>query len=110
MTLSQDQYTNNDDSTLITNLKNPKLVHHPNHPRKPQRYRPNPNPLLHRQSKLQPRAPHILIRVHPMGLDDVGQGGVKGRSPRHFSERFEHNRMLLERSMADWMEILELNK
>jgi len=43
-----------------------------------------------------------LIRTYPDGLDDSGQSNNKGRSPRHFSTRFEHNRVLLERSTIDW--------
>ena len=43
-----------------------------------------------------------LILTYPEGLDDSGQTSNKGRSPRHFSTRFEHNRALLERSTEDW--------
>ena len=43
-----------------------------------------------------------LILAHPEGLDDSGQDSNKGRTPRHFSGRFEHNRELLERSTEDW--------
>ena len=44
-----------------------------------------------------------LIRTYPEGLDDSGQtSNNKGRTPRHFSKRFEHNRELLERSTEDW--------
>eukprot|EP00536_Pseudo-nitzschia_multiseries_P006231 jgi/Psemu1/192696/e_gw1.130.19.1 len=43
-----------------------------------------------------------LIVTHPEGLDDSGQTSNKGRSPRHFSGRFEHNRELLERSAEEW--------
>ena len=50
-----------------------------------------------------------LIRAYPQGLDHRGQQQeqdkgqpssslVKGRTPRHFAARFEHNRALLERS------------
>mmetsp|Transcript_8268 Transcript_8268/g.8104 ORF Transcript_8268/g.8104 Transcript_8268/m.8104 type:complete len:150 (-) Transcript_8268:8-457(-) len=48
-----------------------------------------------------------LIRTYPDGLDDSGQSNNKGRSPRHFSTRFEHNRTLLERSTKDWKNELE---
>ena len=43
-----------------------------------------------------------LIITFPEGLDDSGQSSNKGRSPRHFSTRFEHNRELLERSTEEW--------
>ena len=46
-----------------------------------------------------------LILAHPAALDDVGQGGIKGRTPRHFSSRFPHNKQLLERPTAEWMEL-----
>ena len=44
-----------------------------------------------------------LIREYPQGLDDRGQGGIKGRTPRHFKDRFVHNKELLERSTKDWI-------
>lgn len=44
-----------------------------------------------------------IIRRHPQGLDDPGQGGIKGRTPRHFQDRFDHNRELLRRSTEDWI-------
>lgn len=44
-----------------------------------------------------------LIRQYPEGLDDRGQDGIKGRSPRHFKDRFSHNKDLLERSTGDWI-------
>mmetsp|Transcript_7128 Transcript_7128/g.10215 ORF Transcript_7128/g.10215 Transcript_7128/m.10215 type:complete len:151 (-) Transcript_7128:409-861(-) len=43
-----------------------------------------------------------LIRRHPEGLDDRGEPGIKGRTPRHFSTRFEHNKSLLEKSTESW--------
>ena len=43
-----------------------------------------------------------LIRTYPEGLDDSGQTSNKGRSPRHFSGRFQHNKELLERSTEEW--------
>ncbi|CAB9501109.1 expressed unknown protein [Seminavis robusta] len=43
-----------------------------------------------------------LIQQHPEGLDDRGEGGIKGRTPRHFKDRFPHNKELLERSTAEW--------
>ncbi len=47
-----------------------------------------------------------LIRAYPEGLDDTGQDTIKGRSPRHFSGRCEHNRHLLERSTEEWKQII----
>lgn len=47
-----------------------------------------------------------LIRAYPEGLDDTGQDTNKGRSPRHFSSRFEHNRHLLERPTEEWKRII----
>ncbi|KAG7356299.1 ankyrin repeat domain protein [Nitzschia inconspicua] len=46
-----------------------------------------------------------LILAYPYALDDSGQNSHKGRSPRHFSGRFEHNRALLERSTEEWEQI-----
>jgi ankyrin repeat protein len=51
-----------------------------------------------------------LIRQHPSALDDRGEGGIKGRTPRHFRERFPHNKDLLERSTADWIETINETK
>jgi ankyrin repeat protein len=48
-----------------------------------------------------------LILTYPEALDDAGQQTHKGRSPRHFSSRFEHNRELLERSTDSWKDIKE---
>jgi hypothetical protein len=48
-----------------------------------------------------------LIRANPQALDDLGEGGLKGRTPRHFSQRFSHNRELLERSTEDWIALIE---
>ncbi|MGK3745224.1 MAG: hypothetical protein ACI8RD_012964 [Bacillariaceae sp.] len=50
---------------------------------------------------------HILFPLHFKGLDDSGQITNKGRSPRHFSTRFEHNRELLERSTEEWKKELQ---
>jgi hypothetical protein len=47
-----------------------------------------------------------LIRAYPQALDDTGEAGIKGRTPRHFSRRFPHNTALLERSTADWMQLI----
>jgi len=49
----------------------------------------------------------LIISILLKGLDDSGQSNNKGRSPRHFSTRFEHNRILLERSTKDWKNELE---
>ena len=48
-----------------------------------------------------------LIQEHPEGLDDRGEGGIKGRTPRHFKDRFPQNRDLLMRSTEDWKEIIK---
>jgi ankyrin repeat protein len=53
-----------------------------------------------------------LILIYPEALDDTGQQqqqqgtNNKGRSPRHFSGRFDHNRHLLERSTDEWKQII----
>ena len=46
-----------------------------------------------------------LIITYPEGLDDVGQSTNKGRSPRHFSTRFAHNKELLERKTEEWKKL-----
>lgn len=53
------------------------------------------------------RVLEALIRAYPQGLDDVGEGGVKGRTPRHFALRFPHNKELLERSTEEWNRIVQ---
>lgn len=56
-------------------------------------------------------AMEALIRAHPQALDDSGQpGSIKGRTPRHFSGRFQHNTALLERSTEDWIRVIEADK
>ena len=50
-----------------------------------------------------------LIRHHPRALDDKGEEGIKGRTPRHFSARFPHNKELLERSTDEWLAIIDGN-
>lgn len=51
-----------------------------------------------------------LIMAYPQALDDCGDPGIKGRSPRHFSTRFPHNKEALERSTEDWIkQIAEIN-
>lgn len=62
-----------------------------------------------------------LIRSNPCALDDRGQTSsssnnnttgeetaksIKGRTPRHFAGRFEHNRPLLERSTDEWQQLI----
>ena len=47
-----------------------------------------------------------LIRAHPQALDDGGQDNIKGKTPRHYSTRFEHNRKLLERPTDEWMALI----
>mmetsp|Transcript_21003 Transcript_21003/g.31863 ORF Transcript_21003/g.31863 Transcript_21003/m.31863 type:complete len:155 (-) Transcript_21003:213-677(-) len=51
-----------------------------------------------------------LIRAYPEALDDVGEPGIKGRTPRHFNTRFPHNRELLERPTAEWKELKASNQ
>lgn len=48
-----------------------------------------------------------LIRAFPQGLDDPGEGGIKGRTPRHFSQRFPHNQELLELTTDEWIALIE---
>uniref|UniRef100_A0A7S3Q5S8 Uncharacterized protein n=1 Tax=Chaetoceros debilis TaxID=122233 RepID=A0A7S3Q5S8_9STRA len=48
-----------------------------------------------------------LIRAFPQALEDVGEAGIKGRTPRHFAGRFESNRELLERPTEEWIKIIE---
>jgi len=48
-----------------------------------------------------------LIRAYPHGLDDEGGPNIKGRTPRHFKDRFKHNKVLLERSTEDWIKTIE---
>ena len=43
-----------------------------------------------------------IILAYPPALDDAGQESIKGKSPRHFSGRFAHNKELLERSTEEW--------
>ena len=47
-----------------------------------------------------------IIGYYPQALDDVGEPGIKGRTPRHFAPRFKHNTELLERSTEDWIRII----
>lgn len=51
-----------------------------------------------------------LIRAYPEALDDVGEPGIKGRTPRHFNTRFPHNRELLERSTKEWKKMIALEQ
>lgn len=48
---------------------------------------------------------NALILAYPAALDDYGDPGIKGRSPRHFSSRFEHNKEALERPTEEWERI-----
>mmetsp|Transcript_1949 Transcript_1949/g.3515 ORF Transcript_1949/g.3515 Transcript_1949/m.3515 type:complete len:158 (+) Transcript_1949:183-656(+) len=52
----------------------------------------------------------LIIRAYPQALDDPGEGGIKGRTPRHFSQRFPHNRELLDRSTDEWVAIVKADK
>ena len=57
-----------------------------------------------------PAVMEALIRANPQGLDDEGEPKIKGRTPRHFKDRFKHNKALLERSADDWIKIIEGGK
>ncbi len=58
-----------------------------------------------------PRVMEEIIKCYPQGLDDTGEPGIKGRTPRHFAtDRFTQNKPLLERSTAEWIKLIELNK
>jgi hypothetical protein len=52
----------------------------------------------------------LIIRAYPQALDDPGEGGIKGGTPRHFSQRFPHNRELLDRSTDEWVAIVIADK
>lgn len=47
-----------------------------------------------------------IIEAYPQALDDSGEGGIKGRTPRHFKDRFPHNTALLELSTEEWVSIV----
>ena len=51
-----------------------------------------------------PRVMTALIEQYPQALDDRGEGGIKGRTPRHFRDRLPHNKELLERSTEEWIQ------
>ena len=55
------------------------------------------------------RVMEALIRAYPAALDDRGEGGVKGRTPRYFALRFPHNKALLERSTDEWNRLVAQN-
>lgn len=44
-----------------------------------------------------------LILAYPEGLDDRGEGGIKGRTPRHFQDRFPQNQALLAQTTEEWV-------
>lgn len=48
-----------------------------------------------------------LITAHPHALDDAGQGGLKGRTPRHFRHRFPALQPLLDRSTDEWISLIQ---
>ena len=48
-----------------------------------------------------------LILSNPQALEDPGEIGIKGRTPRHFSGRFQHNKEMLERPVEEWMKLLQ---
>lgn len=47
-----------------------------------------------------------LIVTYPQALEDTGQGGIKGRTPRHFATKFldDERRRMLERTCEQWMQ------
>eukprot|EP00548_Thalassiothrix_antarctica_P005785 CAMPEP_0194143856 /NCGR_PEP_ID=MMETSP0152-20130528/12964_1 /TAXON_ID=1049557 /ORGANISM="Thalassiothrix antarctica, Strain L6-D1" /LENGTH=155 /DNA_ID=CAMNT_0038843445 /DNA_START=44 /DNA_END=507 /DNA_ORIENTATION=+ len=53
-----------------------------------------------------------IIEQYPEALDDAGDSNsIKGRTPRHFSTRFNNkHRELLERSTIEWKQIIEEKK
>jgi hypothetical protein len=53
-----------------------------------------------------PGVMEAIIRLYPDALDDTGEPGIKGRTPRHFSRRFAHNKEALERSTSSWIAII----
>lgn len=55
-------------------------------------------------------AVEVIIRLYPQALDDAASGGIKGRTPRHFSARFPHLKELLERSSAEWITLIDAEK
>uniref|UniRef100_A0A7S4HLP8 Uncharacterized protein n=1 Tax=Odontella aurita TaxID=265563 RepID=A0A7S4HLP8_9STRA len=56
-----------------------------------------------------PEVLEAIIREYPLALDDVGEPGIKGRTPRHFSDRFKHNKELLERPTSEWVRLVGLD-
>jgi len=54
-----------------------------------------------------PRVVEALILAHPHGLDDVGEGGLKGRTPRYFAPNQPHLKDLLERPTEEWIELYQ---
>lgn len=149
MTLSQEQYANDDDSILIENLKlqnwvevssilekSPDLVRHQdqygNLPLHTSIGFSAPLNIILRILSLYPQAAAIhgsnewlplhiaamystdteileqLVRVFPEGLDDEGQGGVKGRTPKHFATRWgENGKEILLRSVQEWKDLVK---
>ena len=47
-----------------------------------------------------------IIRLYPKALDDTGEQGIKGRTPRHFAARFPENKALLERPTEEWIQLI----
>lgn len=47
-----------------------------------------------------------LIRAYPEALDDDASGDIKGRTPRHFAERFPHLTPLLMRPTNEWQAMI----
>eukprot|EP00977_Amphora_coffeiformis_P012201 scaffold3014_cov172-Amphora_coffeaeformis.AAC.3 len=48
-----------------------------------------------------------IITANPHALDDAGQGGLKGRTPRHFRHRFPALQPLLDRSTDEWVSSIQ---
>jgi len=54
-----------------------------------------------------PAVLEALIRSYPQALDDPGQGGLKGRTPRLFATKCsEEAQVLLRRSTEEWLELI----
>ena len=49
-----------------------------------------------------PSIMEAIIKQYPDGLDDCGQGGVKGKTPRHYSSKFQATKALLEKPTQEW--------
>jgi hypothetical protein len=127
MTLAETEYADSADSELLQRIKAKDwttvqsiLINDPESAKLPDVYDNLP---LHAVIGYQAPTDVLLAvfqaypeatRVH--GTDDwlplhSGEpGSIKGRSPRHFSGRFQHNTALLERSTEDWIRVIQADK